>query len=171
MHPWSRWIHKTAYGRISTESSWGSYCRKGRQIHHSITIWYTNWFSCLKQWRYPQQKQQWIKNERNLEKISAWILTKVRSKKEVIDEQVHFASLMDICPFEECRIGGEAPKIQRSSCTPTRRCERWFWILLQYSLNKDLQHLKWQPPRSWISSPDCQVAMDKQQTQYQLIPK
>ena len=28
-----------------------------------------------------------------------------------------------------------------------------------------------QPPRSWISSPDCRVAMDKQQTQYQLIPK
>ena len=25
--------------------------------------------------------------------------------------------------------------------------------------------------KSWISSPDCQVAMDKQQTQYQLIPK
>ena len=37
------------------------------------------------------------------EKISAWNLTKVRSKKEVIDEartkgaKVHFASLMDIC--------------------------------------------------------------------------
>ena len=38
-----------------------------------------------------------------LEKISAWNLTKVKSKKEVIDEArtsgatVHFASLMDIC--------------------------------------------------------------------------
>ena len=37
-----------------------------------------------------------------LGKISAWILTKVRSKKEVIDEartgaKNHFASLMDIC--------------------------------------------------------------------------
>ena len=38
-----------------------------------------------------------------LEKISAWNLTKVRSKKQVIDEArtagatVHFASLMDIC--------------------------------------------------------------------------
>ena len=42
---------------------------------------------------------------------------------------------------------------------------------MQYSLNKDLQHLKWQQLRSWISSPDCQVAMDKQQTQYRLIPK
>ena len=41
--------------------------------------------------------------------------------------KVHFASLMDICPFEECRIGGKAPKIQ-SLCS-----------ILQ---NKDRQHLK-----------------------------
>ena len=43
-----------------------------------------------------------------LEKLSAWNLTKVRSKKEVIDEArmsgatVHFASLMDIMSFEKC---------------------------------------------------------------------
>ena len=43
--------------------------------------------------------------------------------------------------------------------------------LTHYSLNKDLQHLKWQPSKSWISFPDCLVAMDKQQTQYQLMPK
>ena len=42
---------------------------------------------------------------------------------------------------------------------------------MQYSLNKDLQHLKSEHLRSWISSPDYQVAMDKQQTQYLLIPK
>ena len=42
-----------------------------------------------------------------LEKISAWNLTKVTSKKEVIDEartsgaKVHFASLMDMS-FEKC---------------------------------------------------------------------
>ena len=28
--------------------------------------------------------------------------------------------------------------------------------LTQYSLNKDHLHHKWQPPRSWISHPDCQ---------------
>ena len=54
-----------------------------------------------------------------LEKIPAWDLTKIRSKKEVIDEagtksaKVHFAS-----SFEECQLGGKAPKIQRLSCTP-----------------------------------------------------
>ena len=31
--------------------------------------------------------------------------------------------------FEECRIGDRAPKIQRSSCTPRRHCERWSWFL------------------------------------------
>ena len=43
------------------------------------------------------------KEWQKLEKISAWNLTKVRSKKEVIDEartkgaKVHFVALMDIC--------------------------------------------------------------------------
>ena len=49
-----------------------------------------------------------------LEKISAWNLTKVKSKKQVIDEArtsgatVHFASLMDICHLNNAE----------SSCTP-----------------------------------------------------
>ena len=48
--------------------------------------------------------KEWAK----LENVSAWNLTKVRSKKEVIDEartsgaKVHFASLMDICHLEKC---------------------------------------------------------------------
>ena len=41
-----------------------------------------------------------------MEKIPAWQLTKVRNKKEVIDEarnkgrKVHVASLMDLCHFK-----------------------------------------------------------------------
>ena len=64
------------------------------------------------------------KEWRKLEKISAWNLTKVRSKRKVIDEarttgaKVHFASVMDICHLKNAGIGGEAPKIQRSSCIP-----------------------------------------------------
>ena len=59
--------------------------------------------------------EEWEK----LEKIPAWNLTNVRSKKEVFDEartkgaKVHFASLMD-----KCHLKNAAPKIQRSSCTP-----------------------------------------------------
>ena len=46
--------------------------------------------------------------DKEWEKISAWNLTKVKSKKEVIDEArtscatVHFASLMDICHLKKC---------------------------------------------------------------------
>ena len=45
-----------------------------------------------------------------LEKISAWKLTKVRSKKEVIDEartkgpKVHFASLIDMCHLKNAEL-------------------------------------------------------------------
>ena len=65
-----------------------------------------------------------------LQKIPAWDITKVRSKSDVIDDartkgrKIHFASLMEHLSFEECRIGDKAPKIQRSSCTPRRYCER-----------------------------------------------
>ena len=34
--------------------------------------------------------------------------------------------------------------------------------LMQYSLNRDHQHLKWQQQKSWMSYPDCQGAQDKQ---------
>ena len=51
-----------------------------------------------------------------LEKISAWNLTKVRSKKEVIDEArmsgatVHFASLMDICHLRNAELEAKHQK-------------------------------------------------------------
>ena len=52
----------------------------------------------------PAVDKEWEK----LEKFSAWNLTKVKSKKDVIDEArtagatVHFASLMDICHLKKC---------------------------------------------------------------------
>ena len=51
-----------------------------------------------------------------LERISAWNLTKVRSKSEVIDEAktsvatVHFASLMDICHLENAELEAKHQK-------------------------------------------------------------
>ena len=78
----------------------------------------------------PAAKAAVDKEWEKLEDISAWDLTKVRSEAEVIDEartkgaRVHFASLMDICHLKKCRIGDKAPKIQRSSCTPRRHCQR-----------------------------------------------
>ena len=51
-----------------------------------------------------------------LEKIPAWDLTKVRCKKEVIDEartkgaKVHFASLMDICHLKVAELEAKHQK-------------------------------------------------------------
>ena len=51
-----------------------------------------------------------------LEKIPAWQLTKVRNKKEVIDEArkegktVHFASLMDLCHLKNLELQPKIPK-------------------------------------------------------------
>ena len=49
----------------------------------------------------------------------------------------------------------------------------WKMILdpMQYLQNRDHQHLKWRPKKSWISYSDCLVATDKQRTQYLLKPK
>ena len=51
-----------------------------------------------------------------LEKISAWNLTKVKSKKQVIDEAktsgatVHFASLMDMCHLKNVELEAKHQK-------------------------------------------------------------
>ena len=61
------------------------------------------------------QRQQWKKCEK-LEKIPAWQLTKVRNKKEVIDEarnegsKVHFSSLMDICRLKNAELEAKHQK-------------------------------------------------------------
>ena len=85
-------------------------------IHYSIIIWFTNLILCLKLWKFLQQKQRWTRNGKQLENISAWNLTKVRSKEEVIDEarmkgaQVHFASLMDICHLKSAELEAKHQK-------------------------------------------------------------
>ena len=54
----------------------------------------------------------------------AWQLTKVRNKKEVIDEarnkgrKVHFASLIDRCHLKNSELEPRISKIQRESRTP-----------------------------------------------------
>ena len=58
----------------------------------------------------PAAKGAVDKEWEKLEKISAWNLTKVKSKKQVIDEAkasgaaVHFASLMDICLLKNAEL-------------------------------------------------------------------
>ena len=64
-----------------------------------------------------QRKQRWTRNGK-IEKISAWNLTKVKSKKQVIDEArasggtVHFASSMDICHLKNAELEAKHQKYQ-----------------------------------------------------------
>ena len=83
-----------------------------------------------------------------LEKISAWNLTKVRSKKEVIDEErtkgakVHFASLMDICHLKNAEL---ETKHQKYKCRVVLRgdiVKDDSGSYAEYSPNKDHQHHK-----------------------------
>ena len=113
-----------------------------------------------------------------LEKMSAWNLTKVRYKSEVIDEartsgaKVHFASLMDICHLKNAELKTTVPKMQRASCTPRRHCERWFGFLCSIYWTRIISFIhKGRQQKSWISYPDCQGAQDKQRMQYLLIPR
>ena len=64
----------------------------------------------------PAAKEAADKEWEKLEKISAWNLTKVKSKKEVIEEArttgatVHFASLMDICHLKNAELEAKHQK-------------------------------------------------------------
>ena len=76
--------------------------------------------------------------------------------------QVHFASLMDLCHLlKNTKVESYSQEI--------------LWRMIQdhtkYSLHKDHQQHKWQPQKSWTLLQDYQDAQDKQQMQYQLIPR
>ena len=83
--------------------------------------------------------------------------------------KVHFASLMDMCHLENAELEAKHTKY-KGRVVLREDIVKTIQGLAQYSLNKDHQHHKWQQQKSWISFPDCQVAMDKQRTQYLLIP-
>ena len=67
-------------------------------------------------WKIPAAKAAVDKEWEKLEKISQWNLTKVKSKKQVIDEArmsgatVHFASLMDICHLKNAELEAQSTK-------------------------------------------------------------
>ena len=93
-------------------------------IHYNITIWYTSLFLSPQAINIPAAKAAVDKECEKLEKFSAWNLTEVTSKKQVIDDartsgaKVHFASLMDICHLENAELEAKHQEVQRSSCTP-----------------------------------------------------
>ena len=75
--------------------------KDGTSLHHYNLV--HKFISMLQAMKIPAAKAAADKEWEKLEKISAWNLTKVRDKSEVIDEArtkgktVHVASLMEIC--------------------------------------------------------------------------
>ena len=81
--------------------------------HYNLLHKFIPMFQAMK---IPAAKAAVDKEWEKFEKISAWNLTKVRSKKEVIDEArtsgatVHFASLMDICHLKNAELEAKHQK-------------------------------------------------------------
>ena len=86
------------------------------RIHCSITFWFTNFIPMPQAMKIPAAKAAVDKEWEKLEKISAWNLTKGKSKKQVIEEArtsgatVHFASLMDICHLKNAELEAKHQK-------------------------------------------------------------
>ena len=146
-------------------------------IHCNITIWYTNLFPCFKAMNISAAKAAVDKEWEKLEKNPAWDLTKVRSKKEVIDEartmgaKVHFASLMDICHLKNAELEAKHQKNKKGRVVLRGDIVKDDSGSMQYSQNKDHQHHKRQQQKSLILYPDCQDAQDKQLVQYLHKPR
>ena len=83
-----------------------------------------------------------------LDEESPWDLTKVRSKKEVIDEartkgaKVHFASLMDICHLKNAELEAKHQKYKGRVVLRGDIVRKMILDLMQHSRKKDHQHLK-----------------------------
>ena len=146
-------------------------------IHYNITIWYANLFLCLKQWRYQQQKQQWIKNGRNLKRFWRGTWRKVRSKSEVIDEartkgaKVHFASLMDICHLRNAELETKNKKYKGRVVLRgdiVKDDSRSYAVFTEQGSSAS-QRTAAKVMDIISRLPGCR--WDKQQTQYRLTPK
>ena len=96
----------------------------------------------------PAAKAAVDKDWEKLEKFSAWNLTKVRRKKEVIDEArmsgatVHFVSFVDICHLKNAELKAKHHKYKGRAVLRGDIVKDDSRVLMQYSLNKDHQHLK-----------------------------
>ena len=115
MYLGSQWIHKNAGRRISTEIIMRTMSQEKETIYYNITIWYTDLFLCLKPCRYPQQKQQWTKNGRNLKRSRRGTWPKVRNTSDVIDgarkegRKVHFSSASQMTAAKVMNIISRLP--------------------------------------------------------------
>ena len=104
---------------------WENHCRlimrttlqEEEAIYYSIIILVHKFILMPQAMKIPAAKAAAVDKEwEKFEEISAWNLTKVRSKSEVIDEartkgvKVHFASLMDICHLKNAELEAKHQK-------------------------------------------------------------
>ena len=90
--------------------------RKRRKIHYSTAIWFTSLYSYASSYENSGSESSSGQGMGKIREKSAWNLTKVKSKKEVIDEArtsgatVHFASFMDICHLKNAELEAKHQK-------------------------------------------------------------
>ena len=109
------------------------------------------------------------------EKNTAWQLTKVKNKKELIEEamnrgrKVHFASLMDLCHLKNSEL---EPQYQKHKGRVLFRGDNVKDDSGSYAVFAERGSSASQvtAQRSWILFQDYRDAQDKQQTQYPLTP-
>ena len=115
----------------------------------------------------PAAKAAVDKEWENLEKISAWNLTKVKSKKEVIDEartkgaKVHFASLMDICHLKNAELETKHQKYRGRVVLRGDIVKDDSGSYAVFTEQGSSASQMTSAKVSRMSSPDCQIAQDK----------
>ena len=129
----SWWIHKNAYGKFDTASSRRPYCKKRWEVIAAQQFGSQVYSYAFKLSKLLQRKQRWTKNGKNWSKFrrGTWQKFKVRSDRWSKDVG-RYSSLCIMnghMSSAKCWIGGKAPKIQRSSCTPSRHCKRRFRVV------------------------------------------
>ena len=144
---------------------------KRKQFTAALSFCFTNLFLCLKRSKYPRQRRQWTRIVKNWRKFrrGTWRKSEIRKWWSTKQGRKRKSSFR----FTDGHVSVEKMLNWMQSVKNTK-VEMYFEMMLwkttldlmQYLQNKDHQHHKWQQQKSWISSPDCQVAMDKKQTQY-----
>ena len=138
--------------------------QKEGQFTTKLNIWYTNLFP-IPQAKDTRAAKAAVDEEcESLEKIPEWDLTSHKWKSWSMKQgrRAQKFILLHWWTSVICRIPNwrRSTKIQRSSCTPKRHCERWFWIL---------NNIHWTRMTRWMESPR-QVLNKRRRTHEGLEP-
>ena len=116
------------------------------------------------------------KSWENLKKIPAWQLTKVRNKKEVIDEarnkgtKLHFASFMDLCHLKNSELEPRFQSTRAESCSEMT-LKKMIQDPRSVFTEQGSSASQITAAKSWTLYQDYWDVQDKQQMQYPLLPR